>query len=118
MNGILFPAIIENITSRRDKTVKVTIGTQELSQGKAGELFTLLNHMAVVYISQKEISQREIDQVDKLDPEFEGKTQSQRTRNVLFILFSQDREGHKEFDTYYRAKTDLFIEHLKAKIKD
>jgi hypothetical protein len=118
MNGIILPAYIENITTRKDKTVKVTIGTQELSQGKAGELFTLLNNLAVVYISTKEISQKEIDQVDKLDPEFEGKTQSQRIRNVLYKLFQQDSEGFKDFDQYYKSKTDRYIEHLKAKIKN
>lgn len=118
MNGILLPATIENITTRKDKTVKVTIGTQELSQGKAGELFTLLNNLAVVYISPKEISQRDLDQVDKLDPEFEGKTQSQRIRSVLFILFSQSNEGFKDFDAYYKNKTEKYIEHLKTKIQE
>lgn len=118
MNGILLPAYVENLTTRKDKSVKITIGTQELSQGKAGEIFTMLNNLVMVYVSPKEIDQKEIDQVDRLDPEFEGKTQSQRIRNVLFLLFSQDMEGHKEFDSYYRSKTDMYIEHLKTKIKN
>lgn len=118
MNGILLSAMIENITTRKDRTVKITIGTQELSQGKAGEMFSLLNNLAVVYISTKEIDQKEIDQVDKINPEFESKTQSQRIRNVLFKLFTQDHEGHKDFDTYYKAKTEMYIEHLKSKIKE
>lgn len=117
MKGIMLPAMIENITTRKDRTVKITIGTQELSQGNAGEIFTLLNNLAVVYISPKEISQKEIDQVDALDPEFEGKTQSQRIRGVLFILFTQNNEGHKDFDAYYKAKTEMYIEHLKGKIQ-
>lgn len=117
MKGIMLPAMIENITTRKDRTVKITIGTQELSQGNAGEIFTLHNKLAVVYISPKEISQNEMDQCDKIDPEFEGKTQSQRIRNVLFILFSQGNEGHKDFETYYRAKTDKYIDHLKGKIQ-
>lgn len=118
MNGILLPCYIENITTRKDKTVKLTIGTQEISQGKAGELFAMQNHLSVVYISPKEVSQKELDQVDKLDPEISGKSQSQRIRNVLYILFTQDAEGFKDYETYYKSKTDKFIEHLKAKIKD
>lgn len=118
MNGILLPATIESITTRRDKTVKIVMGTQELSPGKAGELFTLLNSLAVVYISPKQIDQKEIDQCDKLDPEFEGKTQSQRIRSVLFILFKQDAEGFKDFDSYYHYKTDIIINHFKSKIKE
>lgn len=118
MNGLLLSTYIENITTRKDKSVKITLGTQELSPSKAGELFTLLNQLAVAYISPKEISQREIDQVDKVDAEFEGKSQSQRIRNVLFKLFSQNPEGYKDFDTYYKQKTELYIEHMKSKIQD
>lgn len=116
MNGLILPVYVENITTRKDKTVKVTLGTQELSPGKAGEIFTLMNQLVVAYICPKEISQKEIDQVDKLDPEFSGKTQSQRIRSVLYKLFEQNNEGFKEFDTYYRSKTEMYIEHLKAKI--
>lgn len=117
-SGILLPAYIENITTRKDKTVKITLGTQELSPLKAGELFTLLNQLTVTYISPKEISQKEIDQVDKLDPEFSGKSQSQRIRGVLYKLWEQNPEGYKDFETYYRGKTDLYIEHLKSKIQN
>jgi hypothetical protein len=117
MNGILLPATIENISTRKDRTVKITLGTQELSPAKAGELFDLMNKLSVTYISPKSIAQSELDQVDALDPEFEGKTQSQRLRNVLYKLFQQDPEGHKDFDNYYRAKTEKIIEHLKTKIQ-
>lgn len=118
MNGLLISTYVENITTRKDKSVKITLGTQELSPSKAGELFTLLNSLAVTYISPKEISQKEIDQVDKIDPEFEGKTQSQRIRSVLFKLFSQSPEGFKDFDAFYKSKTEKYIDHLKSKIAE
>lgn len=117
MNGLLLPTYVENITTRKDKTVKITLGTQELSPGKAGELFDLMNKLAITYICPKGVDQKEIDQVDRLDPEFEGKTQSQRIRSVLFKLFQQDNEGFKDFDNYYKSKTEKYIEHLKAKIQ-
>lgn len=117
MNGLLLAITVENITTRKDNTVKLTLGTQELSPGKAGELFNLMNKTAVLYVSPKEtISQSEIDQVDQIDPEFGGRTQSQRIRNVLFVLFEKDKEGFKDFDSYYKSKTEKYIEHLKSKI--
>lgn len=117
MNGILLSATVENITTRKDHTVKIVLGTQELSPGKAGDVFNLMNKLAAIYISPKEVlTQSEIDQVDRLDPEFGGKTQSQRIRNVLFLLFQKDSEGFKDFDQYYHSKTEKYIEHLKAKI--
>jgi hypothetical protein len=116
MNGILVPVQVENISTRKDKTVKLVLGTQELSPAKAGELFNLLNTVGMAYLCPKGINQNEIDQVDRLDPEFEGKTQSQRIRSVLFKLFQQDSEGFKDFDNYYKGKTEKVIEHFKAKI--
>jgi hypothetical protein len=118
MNGSLLSVQVENITTRKDRTVKITLGTQELTPSKAGELFQLMNQIAVAYISPKSISQKEIDQVDQVDPEFEGKTQSQRIRSVLFKLFSQNGEGFKDFDSFYKSKTEKYIEHLKAKINE
>lgn len=119
MTGILIPAIIESISTRADGTVKITIGTQELSQGKAGELFALTRKIAMIYISPKEtVDQKEIDQVDKIDPDFTNtKTQSQRLRAVLFKMWDQNTEGFKDFDTFYKSKTDVIIEHFKSKLQ-
>lgn len=118
MKGILLASIVENITTRKDRTIKITLGTQEVSQGKAGEIFSLMNKLASVYISAEAINQRELEQIDKIEPELQGKTQSQRIRNTLYILFSQNNEGYKSFDDYYKHKTELYIEHLKTKIND
>jgi hypothetical protein len=119
MNGILLSAMVDGIRTRKDGTVSITLGTQELSSGRAGEVFSLNNKLAAVYISPKEVSQREIDQVDKLEPDLPGKSPSQRLRNVLFIIYSTtDAEGFKEFDSYYKVKMEQIIEQLKTKIKD
>lgn|SRR5690606_27742334 len=116
MNGTLLSVYVENITTRKDKTVKLTLSTQELSPSKAGEMFSLMNKLAVAYISPKEIDQKEIDQVDKIDPEFHGKTQSQRLRAVLFKLHEISPEGFKDFNNYYHFKMDELIESFKSKL--
>lgn len=118
MEGIVLACIVESVSTRKDMSVKLTLATQELSEGHAGKLFGLINRLAAIYISPKEtIAQNEIDRVDEVNSEFEGKSQSQRMRNVLHKLFSQDAEGHTTFDQYYYAKTELIIKHLKNKIK-
>lgn len=118
MNGILLPAIIENISTRRDGTIKVTIGTNELSQGKAGELFALNGKIAAVYISPKEtISQKEMDQITQIDPEVEKKTQSQRLRAVLFRLWEQKPEGFGDFESFYKNRMNALIEQIKSKLQ-
>jgi hypothetical protein len=117
MNGLLLPVQIENITTRKDRTIKITIGTQELAPAAAGDLFQYLNKIAVCYLSPEGVSQEEIDMVDKIHPEFEGKSQSQRIRNVLYKLYEQSNEGFKDFNSYYQNKTEKYIEHLKKQIQ-
>jgi len=116
MNGILLPCYVENIATRKDNTIKLVLSTQELTPGQAGELFSLLNHLVITYISPKDISSKEAEQVDRIDAELGGKTQSQRIRNVLYKLYEQDHEGFKTFDLYYHDKTEKYIDHLKGKI--
>lgn len=118
MDGLLIPAMVEGVSTRKDHTVKVVIATQELSPSRAGELLGFANKLVCVYISPKEtISQKEKDQVDQLNPEFGNKTQSQRMRNVLYKLFEQKPEGFATFDTFYHHKTELIIDHLKTKLE-
>ena len=115
--SILLPVTIENITTRKDKTLKVVLGTQEATPKEAGQLFELLNQYAFVYISGKEISKEQIEAVDEVDIDLGGKSQSERIRNTLFVLFNQDAEGFSTFDNYYQSKTEKYLEHLKSKIK-
>lgn len=115
MNGTLLSCLIGSIRSLKDGSVNISLETQELSPEKAASLFALRNQIAVVYISSKEIDRREIENVDKINPELGGKTQSQRIRNTLFMLHSENPEGFDDFNSYYKHKTDLYIEHLKTK---
>lgn len=114
--SLLLQVTVENITSRKDRTLKIVMGTQEATPEQAGNLFELLNQLAFVLISPKGINQEQIDAVDATDVDLGGKTQSQRIRGVLYKLFEQDHEGYSTFDNYYKAKTELYIDHLKKKI--
>lgn len=116
--GLLLAAVVENVSTRRDGTIKLTLGTQEMSQGKAGEMFTMQNKMVAVYISVKEtIPQRILDTVDAADVDMPGRTKSQRQRAVLYRIWELDKEGHKTFESYYAAKMEAHITELKAHLE-
>jgi hypothetical protein len=117
MKGQLIAAIVENITTRKDRSLKVVIGTQEMNPGAAAQLLQYAHQLVTIYISPAAVDNREIEQVDKIDPELNNKSQSQRIRNVLYLLHQQADEGFKDFDTFYKAKTELYIEHLKTKLQ-
>jgi hypothetical protein len=116
--GIMLAAIFENVSTRRDGTLKITLGCQEMNQGKAGELFTMQNKLCAVYLTQKEtIPQRVLDAVDNADIEAPGKTKSQRQRAVLFRIWEIEKEGHKTFESYYAANMEAHITELKQHLE-
>ena len=112
--GLLLAAQVENVATRRDGSLKLTLGCQEMSSGKSGELVSMQNKVVALYISQKEtVSQSVIDLVDQTDIDLPGKTKSQRQRAVLFRIWELDKEGHKTFESYYAFKMEQHINELK-----
>lgn len=116
---LLKAAIFEGYTPRKDKSTVLRFSTQELSPNEVGELHANLDAFGFVYFRQGEqMNADEIEQLDKIDVDLydQPKTQSQRIRSTLYILYTQDDEGYKDFKAYYKAKTDKFINWLKGKI--
>lgn len=113
-DGLFLAAQVEGVQTRRDGTIKITLGCQELNAAKSGELLTMQNKVCAVYISQKEtIAQSVMDQVDSLDVDMPGKTKSQRQRAVLFRIWELDKQGHKTFESFYAYQMELHITQLK-----
>lgn len=116
MKGILVPAYVEGIRTRKDKTVALTLGTQELSPEKAGELFSINGQLITAYISIKGISQEEQEVVDSIEPQLPGKTPSQRLRNVLYRMWEANPEGYTDKNLHYIHHMEKIIDHLKTKL--
>jgi hypothetical protein len=115
---MIISAYVENYSTRKDNTVKIVLSTQELTKERAGELFGYQNKLITCLLKEGEIQPNEIALVDKIDPlDATGKSQSQRIRNTLAVLYNQEKGGYNDFDSFYKAKTEAYIEHLKKHIK-
>jgi hypothetical protein len=114
---IILPAQIENLTSRKDKTIKVTFGTQELAPNDLAQVFQLNQRFCYIAIKEELFQQEELDTLDNIKTELEvNKTPSQRLRGILFVSYQQDSEGFKDFMAYYVNKMDKLCEHFKSKL--
>lgn len=119
-NLITFNVEVETIQSRKDNTLKIVLGTQELSEG--GKLFPLQNKLCTIGIVPNEaLSQEDIETLQaakiNLDDVPNGKSPSQRLRNVLFILWLQNNSGYDDFRLFYLNRMDKLIDQIKAKIE-
>lgn len=118
-NAIKLGGAIEAVATRKDKTVRVVIGTQELTPQAAAELFRLQNAFVYVVIKEEDFGQEEIEAIEALEAEFTDdrkKTSSARLRAVLYRLWEVDNAGFEKFNAFYLAKMEAIIDHYKAKL--
>lgn len=118
MDRILFAAQVEGIATRKDRTITVKLGTQELSPSVSSELFRLQNALCYVMLKTDAPSSEDMEIIDELSTGNKpvGKTQSQRLRSVYFLLWKQDNEEFSEFQSYYEHKMESSIINLKSKL--
>ena len=115
---IILDATLESLSTRMDNTIKVTIGTQEVGAQQAASLFALRGKFVKVLLSDTNIEKNEIEAVDSLQvkDESNNKSNSQRLRSTLFILWQQSKQV-TNFDDFYNSEMNRIIEHFKSKLK-
>ena len=118
---IFFPATVEAVNTRKDRTVAIKFGTQELPPGKMTDIFTLQNMMCILAVKATDFSKEEEEaiegaEIDLLDSGSK-KTASQRQRAVLFLNWKQDSGGFDKFSDYYSYEMERIITHYKSKLK-
>lgn len=113
---IIIPALVDKVSTLKDGTLKITFETQELEAEMMSEVFSYANKL--VYIGINGSQKFDIDKlnVKEMPVEFSGqKSQSQRLRSVLYVYWEKNKPT-KDFETFYKRKTDEFIELVKDKI--
>jgi hypothetical protein len=106
--------IITSLRARVDGSLGLSLSTPELTAEEKVELMKLQNMVCEALISPKEAFNAPTVTVDR---EIDKKSQSDRIRAILFLLWKQDGEKG-EFRDYYYKQTEKLIEWLKTKIDD
>jgi hypothetical protein len=117
--AIVIPAQIEGISTRADRTLKITISTQEMPPSEAGRLFALNQKMSYIAIKEESFQQSEVDMVEGLavnPDDTKQRTPSQRLRAILYVSWKESDEGHPSFDSFYAQKIERIITHYKDKL--
>jgi hypothetical protein len=119
---IILNAQVDSLTTRKDKTIKLTFVTQELPPKDAGELFGMQNELVGLGIARNSLTSEEVDLLRDnkfgIDSIPNQKSQSKIIRNTMYVLWTQNNEGFEDFTGYYNNKTNQIIIHLKQQIED
>ena len=115
---IKLPAVLSGFSSRADKSAGVRFATQELLPSDFAELQELNGTFGFLLFKENDIQP---DDIPKENAEFEGKTSSERLKDVLFVWFKKlEKEGKvdEDFNTFRRKKMEGFIEAVKSKLDE
>jgi hypothetical protein len=114
---IMLGGLIESLSTRKDKSIKVSIGTQELSPKESAELFQMSQQFCYIAIKPEPFQHEEIDTINSLKTEFsEIKSPSKRLRAILYRNFELNNEGYQDFNMFYFAKMDEICEMFKSNL--
>jgi hypothetical protein len=117
--GIIIDGTLEGFRSRRDKTVAVTIGLNELDTNRFTQLAEMNQEYVKVYISKESIDKETQTMLDDLQlDEDEKRTPSQRLRAVIYRIWEpahKAKKTKKVFTEFYRDFMEKIIQDLKEK---
>ena len=119
MSKLLFPVVLDRFSRRKDRTASITFITQEKTSAEIAEIDAALDQFGVLYFrGEEKMNTDEVEELDNIDIDVydEPKSQSQRLRNVLYILWKQGGESG-DFKKFYKQKTEEIIQHFKNKLK-
>lgn len=112
MKAIETQAIITSLRSKVDGSLSLTVHTPELSTNEKALFMELQGRNTNVLIQPED---SDLVEPEKIDGEIRTKTQSQRLRGVLYILWQQTGEKG-EFEDFYRKCIERIIDSIKAKL--
>jgi len=117
--SVIMPAIVAGYSPRKDGSFSIRFETNELTPNEVANLHSMHNQYGLLYFRMSEkLTKAEIKELDHIDiDQYEKpKTQGQRIRNHLYILWTKDNHGFADFKDFYHSRTELMISQLKTKI--
>lgn len=114
MLKVSFSAIIDGVNAKKDRTLSIKLGTQELSAEEGSYLLDLMGKQLWVGIAETPI---EVLDVPETLPEMNGdKTPSQRLRGLLYVLWEEKSDKKRTFPQFYEDYIFRLCEQIKNKL--
>jgi len=105
---------LDRSNRRADKSVSLTFTTNlEQSSTEFMEIDKLDKSAGVlVFKPSGRLTEQEVQEIEKIQIEVNGKTHRERLRNVLFVAWEQS-ESEKDFNTFYADYYETQIQKIK-----
>jgi hypothetical protein len=113
--NLLRQVTFDRANRRKDGSISMTFITQlEQNTNEFMEIDTILNDSGILYFkSSGNLTKEEVKALESSEIEIEGKTKSQRLRNVLIVYAKQN---DIDLNSLYSSEMEKIIEHYKSKL--
>lgn len=115
MKHIQFAVIIDGVTKKKDSTLSLKLGTQELLPEDTANIFEMGNKQVYCTLSATEVKIDDLNIPETMMEFKSDKSPSERLRNALYVYWENKRKD-LDWDTFYKQQMDKFIGHVKEKI--
>lgn len=123
MSNLLTTVTFERCNRKKDRSISLSFTTQtEKTSEELMEFDKLLGDAGTLFFkSNGNLTKEEIKELDGAEIEVEGKSKSQRLRNVMYVLYQQTEEQRIDeattsFNDFYANRMEKIIEHYKSKL--
>lgn len=113
MKTIKTNAIITSMASRKDRSVRLSVETPELTDN---EFAVFRSYQGINTIMTIEPLDYPADEMMEVVNDLDNKTPSQRMRSVLYVIY-KSKPRNEPFPYYYQAVMDKLIDKLKEEIE-
>ena len=116
---IILPAQLDGLRTLKDKSIKLTFETQELTPSQMGDIHTMTGSFCYLAIKRETFQNHETDMIKEMQSDYEvkGISTSKRLKNVLFRMWEQEPEGFTTSVQHYEHHMEKIINHFKSKLK-
>lgn len=114
---IQFQSIIDGVTKKKDGTLSIKLGTQEMPPKDTAIIFELGNKQVWTALAETEVKISD-PEIPKEVMEFKNsKSLSERLRNVLYVWWEQDyKKAQPDFEAFRRLHMNKLIDSVKDKL--
>jgi len=114
----LLPAGLKKVSSRADRSYDLTFSTRELGGEEAAFLLDQIHNEGWLLwaLNESDVSETDIPD-EKADSMTGQKTQSQRLRACIYILWQQRKKSTKTFEAFYSHFMEQLINQVKDKLE-
>lgn len=115
--SLIFPSVVESISTRSDGSLKVILGTQEANDETGAGLIRMRGKYVKVLLSDENIIPDVVSAVEGASIiAGNQKTPSQKLRHVIYRLWQQEGRDGETSEDFYRNKITEIIEEIKLKL--